>query len=76
MKKNMSELTNKIMQEHESIAEFCAAADLNPEEFNRELSAGDISAKHIERRHRRLEFPPKKLAFISLGPLQIQEPKN
>ena len=68
MKNNMSELTNKIMQEHESIAAFCAAADLNPEEFNQELSAGDLSIEHIEKAAQALRIPPEEIGFYFFRP--------
>lgn len=69
MKNNMSELTNKIMQEHESIAAFCTAAGIvNTAEFEQELSKGDLSAEHIKKAAQALDILPEEIGFYFFRP--------
>ena len=75
MKNNTSELTSKIMREHESLAAFCEAAGIdNPEAFNQELSTGDLSAANIEKAARALSIPPEEIGFYFFRP--ASDPKT
>ena len=69
MSNDMSELTNKIMREHESIAAFCEAAGIvNPAEFEQELSEGNLSIEHIEKAAQALNILPEEIGFYFFRP--------
>lgn len=72
MKNDTSELTNKIMREHESIAAFCEAAGIcNPAEFEQELSEGDLSVEHIEKTAQALSISPEEIDFYFFRPAPV-----
>jgi len=69
MKNDMSELTSKIMREHESIAAFCEAAGIdNAAEFEQELSEGNLSAERIEKAAQALDILPEEIGFYFFRP--------
>ena len=70
MKNDTSELTNKIMHEHESIAAFCEAAGIvNPAEFEQELSEGNLSIEHIKKTAQALSILPEEIGFYFFRPV-------
>jgi len=61
-------LKQKIASKYENTATFCKAAGISPEEFERELEAGDISADNIKKAAQVLSIPAEEIGFYFFRP--------
>lgn len=61
-------LMQKIASMHESTAAFCQAAGIDPEEFEKELAAGDIGADNIIKAAQALSIPAEEIGFYFFRP--------
>ena len=61
-------LKQKIASKYEDTATFCRAAGIDPEEFEKELEAGDISARNIVKAAQALNLTTKEIDYYFFMP--------
>ena len=61
-------LKQKIASKYADTAAFCEAAGINPEEFEKELKAGDISADNIIKAAQALSIPAEEIGLYFFKP--------